>query len=89
MLKKRFGNLYTEQNVLISGSHTHSTPGGHLFHMLYDITILGFSRETFTAMVTGILKVIIKRTFVTVITYNFNFRASLKHMKIYNLLSSL
>jgi neutral ceramidase len=39
-LNKTFGpNLYTDKNVLMSGTHTHSTPGGTA---LVDITTLGF-----------------------------------------------
>jgi hypothetical protein len=29
-LKDRYGDLYTEKNVAISGTHTHSGPGGYL-----------------------------------------------------------
>ena len=38
-LPKKFGaDLYTYSNVCISGSHTHSTPGGFLQYVLYDVT---------------------------------------------------
>ncbi|XP_068632351.1 neutral ceramidase [Battus philenor] len=55
-LKKRYGELYTENNVIISGTHTHSTPGGFLMDFLFDLPILGFVKETYVAYIAGILK---------------------------------
>lgn len=56
-LKKRYGEVYDESNVIISGTHTHSTPGGFLMDFLFDLPILGFVKETFAAYVAGIYKV--------------------------------
>lgn len=53
-LKSRYGDLYTEKNVAISGIHTHSGPGGYLQYILYVITSLGFVRQSFDALVDGI-----------------------------------
>ncbi|XP_053612724.1 neutral ceramidase isoform X2 [Plodia interpunctella] len=58
-LRKRFGDLYTENNVIISGTHTHSTPGGFLMDFLFDLPILGFVKETFVAYIVGIYKSIV------------------------------
>ncbi|CAG4949482.1 unnamed protein product [Colias eurytheme] len=58
-LQKRYGDIYSEQNVIISGTHTHSTPGGFLLDFLFDLPILGFVKETYVAYITGILKSII------------------------------
>ncbi|XP_060552761.1 uncharacterized protein LOC132714046 [Ruditapes philippinarum] len=55
-LKNKYGDAYTERNVLITGTHTHSTPGGFHQYLLYDITSLGFVRETFDSLVEGILR---------------------------------
>ncbi|PBC34777.1 Neutral ceramidase [Apis cerana cerana] len=55
-LQKQYGDLYTENNVMISATHSHSTPGGFMLHMLFDLTTFGFVRETFDAMVNGITK---------------------------------
>ncbi|KOX71109.1 Neutral ceramidase [Melipona quadrifasciata] len=55
-LANEFGSLYTEKNVMISATHSHSTPGGFMLHMLFDITTFGFVKETFDAMVNGITK---------------------------------
>lgn len=41
-LKGRFGDLYTFENVIISGTHTHSAPGGVGGTVLVDITTLGY-----------------------------------------------
>lgn len=56
-LEKKFGKMYTQQNVAISGTHTHSTPAGFLQYVLYDVTSLGFVKETFDALVDGITMV--------------------------------
>ncbi|XP_018311164.1 neutral ceramidase isoform X2 [Mycetomoellerius zeteki] len=53
-LKIQFGNMYTENNVMISGTHTHSAPGGFMLDMLFDLTTFGFIRESFDAVVNGI-----------------------------------
>ncbi|XP_032681175.1 neutral ceramidase [Odontomachus brunneus] len=55
-LRGQFGDTYTEKNVMISGTHTHSSPGGFMLDMLFDLTAFGFMRETFNAIVHGITK---------------------------------
>ncbi|XP_055586308.1 neutral ceramidase [Uranotaenia lowii] len=60
VLQKKYGDTYTLDNVAISGSHTHSTPGGFLMYLLYDMTSLGFVSETFNALVRGIAQSIIR-----------------------------
>ncbi|KOB79228.1 putative ceramidase [Operophtera brumata] len=47
--EKRYGDMYTDHNVIISGTHTHSTPGGFLMDFLFDLPILGFVKETYSA----------------------------------------
>ncbi|KAE9614690.1 putative ceramidase [Lupinus albus] len=59
-LKARYGDLYTENNVAISGIHTHAGPGGYLQYVVYIITSLGFVRQSFDALVDGIEKSIVK-----------------------------
>lgn len=56
----RYGNLYTEQNVAISGIHTHAGPGGYLQYVVYLVTSLGFVRQSFDALVNGIEQSIIQ-----------------------------
>jgi len=56
-LKIQFGDIYTERNVMISGTHTHSAPGGFMLDVLFDLTTFGFVRESFDAVVNGITNV--------------------------------
>lgn len=56
----RYGDLYTEKNVGISGIHTHAGPGGYLQYVVYIVTSLGFVRQSFDALVDGIEKSIIQ-----------------------------
>ncbi|KAG7204442.1 hypothetical protein KM043_004878 [Ampulex compressa] len=58
-LKAEYDDLYTETNVMISATHTHSSPGGHMMYTLFDLTCFGFVKETFDAVVNGITKSII------------------------------
>lgn len=55
-LRVQFGDMYTERNVMISGTHTHSSPGGFMLDILFDLTTFGFVRESFDAIVNGITK---------------------------------
>jgi len=59
-LKARYGNLYNEKNVAISGIHTHAGPGGYLQYIVYIVTSLGFVRQSFDVIVDGIEKSIIE-----------------------------
>ncbi|XP_038892835.1 neutral ceramidase 2-like [Benincasa hispida] len=59
-LKARYGDLYTEKNVAISGIHTHAGPGGYLQYVVYIVTSLGFVRQSFDVLVDGIEKSIIQ-----------------------------
>lgn len=51
--------MYTMENVMISGTHTHSGPAGFLTYLLYDLTSLGFVASTKHALVRGITQSII------------------------------
>ncbi|KAH1239706.1 hypothetical protein AAZX31_08G324500 [Glycine max] len=59
-LKERYGDLYTEENVAISGIHTHAGPGGYLQYVVYIVTSLGFVHQSFDVIVDGIEKCIIQ-----------------------------
>lgn len=59
-LKARYGDLYTEENVAISGIHTHAGPGGYLQYVVYIVTSLGFVRQSFDILVDGIEKSIVQ-----------------------------
>lgn len=63
-LQKKYGKeLYRMENIIISGTHTHGTPGGFLMDLLYDLTSLGFVSETFNALINGIFNVINSKYF--------------------------
>ena len=51
-----YGSLYTDDNVLLSGIHTHSGPGGYFQYVLFEITSLGFVKENLDVVVNGIVK---------------------------------
>ncbi len=57
-LHAKFGNLYSDQNVLITAIHTHSVPGGYSTYTLYNLTTLGFNRKYFDKIVDGIVAAI-------------------------------
>ncbi|PON62781.1 Neutral/alkaline nonlysosomal ceramidase [Trema orientale] len=59
-LNARYGELYTEKNVAISGIHTHAGPGGYLQYVVYIVTSLGFVRQSFDVLVDGIEKSIVE-----------------------------
>ncbi|CAL1402192.1 unnamed protein product [Linum trigynum] len=59
-LKARYGDLYTEKNVAISGIHTHAGPAGYLQYVVYTVTSLGFVRQSFDALVDGIEQSVIQ-----------------------------
>ncbi|KAK9164646.1 hypothetical protein Syun_005548 [Stephania yunnanensis] len=59
-LKSRYGDLYKEENIAISGTHTHAGPGGYLQYVVYSITSLGFVKQSFAAIVTAIEQAIVQ-----------------------------
>lgn len=54
-LEQRYGETYTERNVLLTATHTHAAPGGFSHHTLYNVTTLGYHGKTFRALVDGIV----------------------------------
>jgi len=46
---------YTQKNVAIVGTHSHSGPGAYFNYLLPQITSLGFSKESYQAIVDGAL----------------------------------
>lgn len=55
-LKSKYGSLYRRDNVILSGTHTHSGPAGYFQYTVFIIASEGFSNRTFEYMVTGIMK---------------------------------
>jgi len=58
-LKIIYGNdLYSIENVLLSGTHTHSGPGGYSHYALYNLSVLGFDKQNFECIVNGMVQAI-------------------------------
>ncbi|NXS64159.1 ASAH2 ceramidase, partial [Brachypteracias leptosomus] len=55
-LKSKYGNLYRQDNVILSSTHTHSGPGGYFQYTLFWITSKGLIRPSLNAIVNGIVK---------------------------------
>jgi neutral ceramidase len=49
---------WTEDNLMLQGTHTHGVPGGTSHYLMYNITGAGFVRENFQAQVSGIVAAI-------------------------------
>jgi neutral ceramidase len=56
-LKNELGDVYTEENVMLSPTHSHSAPGGYHTYWMYQFVTLGFIEETFNAAANGITQV--------------------------------
>ena len=46
-------SVYTKNNVAVTGTHSHSGPGAFFNYLLPQITSLGFSKESYQAIVDG------------------------------------
>ncbi|NXL89184.1 ASAH2 ceramidase, partial [Alectura lathami] len=55
-LKSKYGELYRRDNVILSGTHTHSGPGGYFQYTLFWITSQGLIKPNLNAIVKGIVK---------------------------------
>jgi neutral ceramidase len=57
--------IYNEKNVLISGTHTHSGPGGYSHYFIYNLAMIdlaflsGFNGQNFDSIVEGIFQAIV------------------------------
>ncbi|CAK7264621.1 hypothetical protein SEPCBS119000_001091 [Sporothrix epigloea] len=47
--------MYTTSNIAVTGTHQHSGPGAWFNYLLPQITSLGFSQQSYQAIVTGAL----------------------------------
>ncbi|KAK9765121.1 Neutral ceramidase [Basidiobolus ranarum] len=54
-LKTLYGDLYNNNNVALTGTHTHSGPGGWHQYALYQFTNLGFIEDATRPVVDGIV----------------------------------
>lgn len=47
--------VYTQKNVAVTGTHSHSGPGAWLNYLLPQVTSLGFDKQSYQAIVDGAL----------------------------------
>nr|XP_055031802.1 neutral ceramidase [Misgurnus anguillicaudatus]XP_055031803.1 neutral ceramidase [Misgurnus anguillicaudatus] len=55
-LKVKYGDLYRQDNVVMSGTHTHSGLGGYFQYTLFMITSSGYIKPSIQAIVNGMVK---------------------------------
>ncbi|XP_032890253.1 putative neutral ceramidase C [Amblyraja radiata] len=56
LLKRKYGSLYRQDNVVLSGTHTHSGPAGYFQYTLCLITSKGYIKPSINALINGIVK---------------------------------
>ncbi|WP_025741356.1 neutral/alkaline non-lysosomal ceramidase N-terminal domain-containing protein [Aquimarina pacifica] len=59
-LKKTFGDLYEDENVIISATHTHVATGGFSHFTLYELATGGYWKTNFDNLVNGIYGAIVR-----------------------------
>ncbi len=60
ILKEKYPELgLNEENIFLTATHTHSSPGGYSEYFLYLASIPGFSFEVFNTYVNGIVEAIV------------------------------
>ncbi|XP_063969440.1 putative neutral ceramidase C isoform X1 [Lytechinus pictus] len=55
-LRGLYGERYNEKNVVLSGTHTHSGPGGYLQYLTFTFTSLGFVNDSHDVIITGVVQ---------------------------------
>merc|ERR1711962_1131954 len=59
-LEAVYPGMYTEKNLVLSATHTHSGPAGFMQYVLFNVPNLGFVKQTLDAMVDGIYESILR-----------------------------
>jgi neutral ceramidase len=59
-LKETYGDLYRDENVMLSATHTHCGPGGHSHYALYNFSSYGYIEENYDCIVDGIYNSIVR-----------------------------
>ncbi|MFW0787371.1 neutral/alkaline ceramidase [Gordonia sp. CPCC 206044] len=59
-LRKKFGSLYTEQNVNLNATHTHASCGGTAWDFAYSLAAYGFKKNSYEAELNGIYAAIVR-----------------------------
>ncbi|KAM7381040.1 hypothetical protein PAMA_012058 [Pampus argenteus] len=55
-LQVKYGNMYRQDNVVLSGTHTHSGPGGYFQYTLFMMSSKGYIKSSIEPLVNGIVK---------------------------------
>eukprot|EP00064_Thunnus_orientalis_P023783 superscaffoldBa00009365_g24043 len=55
-LQVKYGNQYRQDNVVLSGTHTHSGPAGYFQYTLFMITSKGYIKASIEPLVDAIVK---------------------------------
>ncbi|XP_061563820.1 neutral ceramidase [Cololabis saira] len=55
-LQEKYGDLYRQENVVLSGTHTHCGPAGYFQYTLFMITSKGYIKASMEPLVNGIVK---------------------------------
>ncbi|XP_054838662.1 neutral ceramidase [Eublepharis macularius] len=55
-LKQKYGEMYRQDNVILSATHTHSGPGGYFQNTIFMIASKGFIKPSLNAIVNGVIK---------------------------------
>ncbi|XP_036937767.1 neutral ceramidase isoform X2 [Acanthopagrus latus] len=55
-LQVKYGDLYRQDNVVLSGTHTHCGPAGYFQYTLFMITSKGYIKSSIEPLVNGIVK---------------------------------
>lgn len=58
-LARRFGDRYSERNVVLTSTHTHASCGGSAHDYAYTLATMGFQQQVFDAEVDGIVEAIV------------------------------
>ncbi|KAG5262835.1 hypothetical protein AALO_G00279430 [Alosa alosa] len=56
VLQEKYGDLYRQDNVILSGTHTHSGLAGYFQYTLFMITSKGYIKSSIEPIVNGIVK---------------------------------
>uniref|UniRef100_A0A3B4XK45 Neutral ceramidase n=1 Tax=Seriola lalandi dorsalis TaxID=1841481 RepID=A0A3B4XK45_SERLL len=56
-LQVKYGDLYRQDNVVLSGTHTHCGPAGYFQYTLFMISSKGYIKASIEPLVNGIVKV--------------------------------
>lgn len=59
-LKVKYGEIYNDDNVMLTATHTHSGPGGFSEYWVYNLSIRSFNKQNFEVIVNGIVAAIEK-----------------------------